>query len=215
MNYFAHGMRFVDRPYFLVGTAIPDWMSVVDRRVRLRSKFVQPFAVETGTPESELAAGILQHLSDDGWFHKTSAFAIASAELTILFRDALPADEGHRPSFLGHILTEMLLDAALIDQQPDLLSRYYDAFANIDAGIVETAINQMVKVPTDRLHGFIPLFVRERFLTDYGDPARLLYRLNQVLRRVGLTPLPAGFDTVLVEARGVINRHRPGLLPGW
>src|SRR3984957_18435669 len=38
MNYFAHGIRFVDRPWFLAGTALPDWLSVIDRRVRLRPK---------------------------------------------------------------------------------------------------------------------------------------------------------------------------------
>ena len=33
MNYFAHGVRFLEDPYFLAGTAVPDWLSVVDRRV--------------------------------------------------------------------------------------------------------------------------------------------------------------------------------------
>ena len=37
MNYFAHGHRFVDDPYFLAGTAVPDWLSVVDRKVRVRA----------------------------------------------------------------------------------------------------------------------------------------------------------------------------------
>ena len=38
MNYFAHGRTFIDDPYFLAGTAVPDWLCVVDRRVRARSK---------------------------------------------------------------------------------------------------------------------------------------------------------------------------------
>ena len=29
MNYFAHAIRFLDDPYFLSGTALPDWLSVV------------------------------------------------------------------------------------------------------------------------------------------------------------------------------------------
>ena len=38
MNYFAHGREFVDEPYFLAGTAVPDWLSVVDRPTRIRSR---------------------------------------------------------------------------------------------------------------------------------------------------------------------------------
>ena len=28
VNYFAHGLRFLNRPHFLAGTAVPDWLSV-------------------------------------------------------------------------------------------------------------------------------------------------------------------------------------------
>src|SRR5262245_50971039 len=36
MNYLAHGWRFVGQPYVLAGTAAPDWLSVIDRKIRLR-----------------------------------------------------------------------------------------------------------------------------------------------------------------------------------
>lgn len=215
MNYFAHGVRFVDRPYFLAGTALPDWLSVVDRRVRLRARSVHPFADGTGSPAAELAAGVLQHLDDDAWFHRTAAFAVASAELTILFRDALPSDDGHRPAFLAHILTEMLLDSVLIERSPAALDAYYAAFDRLDAKQVADSVNQMAPQSTDCLQDFIPLFVRERFLADYRDPNRLLFRLNQIMRRVKLNALPAGFESALVAARMIVTRHVAGLLPGW
>ncbi|MBI3864331.1 MAG: hypothetical protein HY290_20800, partial [Planctomycetia bacterium] len=162
-----------------------------------------------------VAAGILQHFDDDGWFHKTPAFAVASAELTVLFRSALAADDGHRPAFLGHILTEMQLDAVLIDRRPSLLPRYYEACAKLDAEIIEDAVNRMARNTTDRLRMFIPLFVREQFLFDYGNPQRLLWRLNQIMRRVKLNPLPARFEEALGESRIIVERHVAGLLPGW
>ena len=215
MNYFAHGMRFVDRPYFLAGTALPDWLSVVDRRVRLRARTVQPFADGSDSPAAQLAAGVLQHLDDDAWFHKTAAFAVASAVLTVLFRAALPSDDGHRPAFLGHILTEMLLDSVLIDRDPPALADYYAAFDRLDAGIVADSVNRMATKSTDCLRDFIPLFARERFLADYGDTNRLLFRLNQIMRRVKLNPLPASFEAALDPARAIVIRHAGGLLPGW
>jgi hypothetical protein len=213
MNYFAHGIRFLDRPFFLAGTALPDWLSIVDRRVRLRARNVLPFADQTGTPGAEIAAGVLQHLEDDAWFHKTAAFAVASAELTILLRSAIPADDGYRPAFLGHILTEMLLDSVLIERYPARLADYYTALSQLDAAVVEESVNRMARCSTDRLKHLIPRFVEEHFLADYADSRRLLFRLNQIMRRVGLSPLPEGLQTCLDEARGIVARHAGGLFP--
>lgn len=214
MNYFAHGVRFLDRPYFLAGTALPDWLSVVDRQVRLRARRVEPFVSGDATPEAELAAGIMQHLRDDAWFHATPAFARVTAELTRLFRDALPPDDAHRPSFLGHIVTEMLLDAILIARDPPLLDAYYMAFAELDALRIESAVNRMARHPTDRLALFIPLFRRERFLADYQEPSRLLTRLNQILKRVTLSPLPGETESVLRAAWAIVETNAGELLPG-
>ena len=38
MNYFAHGRSFIDHPYLLAGTAVPDWLNLVARRSRIRTK---------------------------------------------------------------------------------------------------------------------------------------------------------------------------------
>jgi len=215
MNYFAHGIRFLDRPYFVAGTALPDWLSIVDRRVRLRARHVAPLADGSGTPVAEIAAGVLQHLADDAWFHKTPAFAVSSAELTVLLRQALPADDGHRPAFLGHILTEMLLDAVLIDRHPGALAAYYSALSRPEPRLVEESVNCMSRNATDRLASFLPLFLQERFLADYSDSNRLLFRLNQIMRRVKLNPLPADLGAVLDQARSVVERHAGALLPGF
>ena len=213
LNYFAHGIRFVDRPCFLAGTALPDWLSLIDRRIRLRARNVAPFSDDTGSPEAEIAAGVLQHLEDDAWFHKTAAFAVASARLTVHLRQALAADDGHRPAFLGHILTEMLLDAILIERYPARLAGYYEALGQLDAGFVEELVSRMARRPIHRLKLLIPRFVGERFLADYADSERLLFRLNQIMQRVGLSPLPGGFESTLEEARDIVGCHAAGLFP--
>ena len=118
MNFFAHGLRFLDRPYFVAGTAVPDWLSVADRRVRMRGKLVEPFILNDGSPQSELAAGVWQHLEDDRWFHQTRAFVEITATLAVRFREALAPDDSLRAGFLGHIVTELLIDAELIERHP-------------------------------------------------------------------------------------------------
>lgn len=212
MNYFAHGCRFLDDPYFLAGTAIPDWLNIADRRVRVRSKQATPYLQDSDPRVAALAAGVVQHHRDDAWFHETQAFVELTWELTVLVRDGLPADEGFRPSFLGHILVELLLDCELIADEPDRLERYYAAFGQIDPQLIQTAVNQMSTRPADRLAEMIPLFARERFLFDYGQDDKLLFRLNQVMRRVSLSPLPPEFCLLLPTARRRVAEERERLL---
>jgi len=212
MNYFAHGIRFLDRPWFLAGTALPDWMSVIDRRVRLRPKLIAPCAVGSGTIEAELAAGALQHFEDDHWFHKTRAFAEATAQIGRLFRDFLGPGDGFRCGFLGHIACELLLDSILIERHPDSLDRYYALFESLDAARLSQTVcdlaGQQVNVAP-----WLPIFCREQFLRDYADSGRLAYRLNQVLRRVKLEPLPAGIEESLSAGRSIVRTYADGLLP--
>jgi hypothetical protein len=213
MNYLAHGLRFVDRPYFLAGTAVPDWLSVADRRVRARAEQVAPRADADGDPASQVAAGILRHLEDDDWFHRTAAFYETSGTLGRGFRELLGPCDGFLPGFLGHIVLEMLLDAVLMTRHPQGLAAYYRALDEVDPQVVQEAVNRVVRVPTTRLAVFVGLFRHERFLEDYPFPERLLRRLNQVLRRVKLDPLPAAAERVLAEGRTVVECEFDRLLP--
>jgi hypothetical protein len=80
-----------------------------------------------------VAGGIVQHLRDDEHFHGTRAFAETSLQLTVAVRDALDGETGLRPAFLAHLLVELLLDAALITDNPDRLSEYYRVLEGIEA----------------------------------------------------------------------------------
>jgi len=212
MNYLAHGWRFVDQPYFLAGTAAPDWMSVIDRRNRLRSKVAERFVTD---PDSQLAAvarGIVQHHVDDAWFHQTAAFNELSLAFAVEVRDRLPGDEGFRPSFLGHILVELLLDSALAEEDPQRLDDYYAALGQLDPASVERAISQLAMQPTTRVAVLVPRFIAERFLYDYREDGKLLTRLNHVMRRVGLPQLPLELSDVFPVMRDRVRQRKAELL---
>lgn len=213
MNYFAHGRQFVDDPYFLAGTAVPDWLNVVDRRVRVRAGQARLHVDSPDERTARVAAGIVQHCDDDQWFHSTRAFAELSLELCLLLRDRLPADDGFRPHFLGHILVEILLDAALIAHEPRRLDEYYAALDSLDCQSVEAAVGAISPRPATNLATFIGLFSRERFLFDYLDDAKLLFRLNQVMRRVGLPSLPRELSDWIPQARQLVVQRKHDLLP--
>jgi hypothetical protein len=214
VNYFAHGRRFIDDPYFLAGTAVPDWLSVVDRRTRARARLAAPLAEHEDPRVAAVARGVVQHHADDDWFHRSRAFAELSLEFSASIRDRLPGDHGFRPGFLGHILVEILLDAALIEDCPDQLHAYYDAMQALDPDSVGAAVNRMSTRTTDRLPTSIHLFRAERFLYDYLDDEKLLTRLNHVMRRVGLLTLPASMLEFLPQARDAVRRRASELLDG-
>jgi len=215
MNYYAHGVRWMDRPWYAAGTAVPDWLSVVDRQVRVRSKTTRRYLETAEGHEAELARGILQHLEDDDWFHRTQAFAIVSDRLTREFRQALPDDDGPRPHFLGHIVTELLLDAALIARDPPRLEQYYAVFDQVDPQVIEATVGAIAGKPAAGLAWFVTAFRYERFLSDYVDSRRLLRRLNQVMQRVKLDPLPDHVQDVLDSARPLVEAEAPRLLGGF
>jgi len=211
MNYFAHGREFVDNPYFLAGTAIPDWLNVADRRVRVRSRSARPY-VDDDPRLAAIARGVMRHHADDAWFHETQAFVELSLEFTVQIRDLLAPDPGFRPSFLGHILVELLLDASLIVEEPSRLEAYYRAVEEVDAQLVQAAVARMAPRPADRLGRFVALFSEHRFLWDYLDDGKLCFRLNQVLARVKLPPLPDDFCRLLPDARRQVESRREELL---
>lgn len=214
MNYLAHGRRFLDEPYFVAGTAIPDWLNVVDRRTRARARVARQYIADLDPRIAALAQGIVQHHHDDDWFHCTRAFVELSLQFTLAVRNRIPSDHGFRPSFLGHILVELLLDAVLAEDRGDLLDRYYSVLQEVDPELITRAVSQMTGRNVASLAWLIPRFLSERFLCDYLDDGKLLARLNHVMHRVGLPELPGDLVELFPAARDAVRRRRIELLAG-
>ncbi|MBN2291772.1 MAG: hypothetical protein JXM70_05065 [Pirellulales bacterium] len=214
MNYFAHALPFLDDPYFAAATGVPDMLVVVDRSLKVRIKHARPFVDDHNEITAAVAGGICQHLRDDRRFHKSAAFAQTTLALTLIFRDALGDTAGLRPRFLGHLVTELLLDAALIDEDRQTLERYYEVMESVDPQAVQFAVSRIAPRPTERLAPMISGVCRERFLWDYLNNAKLTFRVNQIMRRVGLEPVPEIFKQLLPEARHMVTQRKNELLEG-
>lgn len=212
MNYLAHGASHVASPYLLAGTAVPDWLSVVNRRVRVSGKVAAELLLDDDPVTRAVAAGVLQHLSDDRWFHQTRVFAETSLLLAVELRELLPGDAGFRPSFLGHILVEILIDATLIERDVSVADGYYRALGEVSPGQIQAVVNRMAKQPTDQLAIWIERFLQVRFLYDYLEDDKLLFRLEQVMSRVGLPPLGRQLLAWFPSARRLIADRCDSLL---
>jgi len=213
MNYLAHGFRFLDQPLFLTGTAVPDLLRVSDPHVRVPAKLTE--AALRGSDDgsfNELCRGILQHHADDDRFHASTPFQEISEELARAFRILMPDRFDHRPGLLGHIVTELLLDNELARRDPELLPRYYKAIGGVDSLGVQGSVDRIVRRPCSSLAQFIELFCEIRFLFDYANNERLMFRLNQVLKRAKLPPLDEAVFPVFDTARNLLKERADELV---
>lgn len=214
MNYLAHGLELLDRPAALAGAALPDWLSVVDRRCRVRSKRALEFVDDPDPFVADFARGVARHHQDDALFHAGETFSRLSLDLTRQVRQATAPATDLRPGFLGHILVELLLDAALTAEAPARLERYYAALDGLAAPRVAAAAERLAGRAIPRLDEFIDAFRRTRFLWDYLDDARLCRRVNNVLDRVGLPRMESGLEPIVVAARPLVATAIADLLAG-
>jgi hypothetical protein len=199
-------------PYEVAGAAVPDWLGLTRPRLRCRSRQAAPFADHEDGLLSSVARGVSRHHADDDWFHQTTAFMELAAELSRRVRHATADQDGVRPSFLGHILVELLLDATLITKDPSRVDDYYAALGMVNAERVASAVGKMIGDDAAALAPIIKRFVAMRFLYDYLQDEPLAFRLNQVMRRVGLPALPPRFACMLPEARRLVADRSGELL---
>ena len=119
MNYFAHALPFLDRPYFVAGAAVPDWLAVIERRLRVRAKHAEAFRHDA---RSVGGGGGRRRVATPWRRRPLSPHAGLRRNLAgvdrFLSRSLSGASRTLRPAFLGHVLVELLLDAALIAESP-------------------------------------------------------------------------------------------------
>ncbi|TWU35269.1 hypothetical protein Q31b_53650 [Novipirellula aureliae] len=214
MNFLCHAIPYLDLedPFVIAGTAVPDWLSVVDRKIRARRRRAELFLRDDDPKVGGVARGIVAHVHDDQWFHSTRAFAETNMMFAVQLRDLLPGDAGFRPTFVGHIVTEMLLDGLWIEDDPAIADRYYQMLGDVPSEQIQHALNLITGKPTENLAKVVDRFIEIRFLDDYLDNTKLLHRLNQVMNRVKLAPLPDSLLEWLVDARAFVRQRRPELL---
>jgi len=214
MNCLAHAYRFLDDGHFAAGTCIPDWLGMIDRSVRVRKKstavFLENEALDPFTVS--IATGIAQHLNDDDLFHGSRAFVESSLQAARMIGGFLDNESGHRTGFLGHIVVELLLDAEIERRNPGTIQEYYRVIGQVPPARLQSTINRIAARPTTEIGRFMERYLNERFLFDYLDDGRLLYRLNRIMGRVGLEPLPADIVLLMPEIRDLVDSRFDDLL---
>ena len=119
MNCFAHALPHLDDAYLAVGNCLPDWLSACDRKCRVPEKDAARFMDDPDPIVGAIAKGVVQHHRDDGWFHMTPDFRELNHDFAAELRNLLARKPNMRPSFIGHVVVELFLDAYLSAQHPE------------------------------------------------------------------------------------------------
>ena len=212
MNFLCHALPYLDRPVLAACTGVPDFLSVIDRKIRARGRMATPFLDSDDEVMRDVASGIMKHIDDDRWFHGGETFVRMNLEFAVELRDLLPGDAGFRPTFLGHILIEMLLDANYLLFDRSIVDRYYAMFASLPVEAIQSSVNTITGKPTDKIADTMKRFADIGFLYDYAQDDTLLFRLNQVMKRVGLAQLDDAVLGWLPRARKQVLANHERLL---
>ena len=212
MNSFSHAFPFLDQPYMAVGCGVPDLLGAVDRRCRTRKKKAIPFMDHDDPIVAAVAKGVVQHHLDDHWFHTGSTFNRMNLAMAVELRKLFDDDQSMRSGFATHVLIEMFIDAWLQKNYPGKVEYYYDQVASVDAEQVQNAINLFATRPTKKFAPMLGKFLELKYIFDYVDDQRTIYRLNHVLRRVGLPELDDRIFEWLPSCRERVYQNIPGLL---
>ena len=223
MNYLAHGLGSLEHPWELAGTALPDLVRVADRRQRVTEAEVERALTLTAggnaardarVPDPELcralARGVLRHHLCDRAFHGSPTFRVLCQWTARVLRSEARGLE--RTHVLAHVLVEMLLDAALIEEAPDRLDRYYQSLGELRADAVHDHLRAMTRRHHPGLTESFRRFVRLRFLASYDTDAGLAKQLAQVMRRVQVGLREDALVPLLPRIRARVRDQREALL---
>ena len=214
MNCLSHAWKYLDDPWFAAGTCLPDWLGMMERKNKFRRAKVSSF-IQLNEPTDNstvLAKGILQHLADDDAFHGSIAFMETSLTVSRWVKEAVNSENMNRPAFVGHILVELLLDATIEMDNPGTLDHYYATIATVSAQDLQDSFYHLATKPTTRVQTFLSHYLSERFLFDYLRDDRLLVRMNGILNRVALDPLPTSILPTFAISRDLVWNRRQSLL---
>ena len=214
VNYLAHSLPFVFdddplTPWRVAGTSLPDWLRVIDKQARLRPE-VLAHAPTHDPRYLAMSVGARRHHDDDLRFHADANFDALSRAVAADIRLRFP---GQRASALGHVLVEMLLDAVLLQQHPQLLIRFYQHVDALDDAVVAAYARETTKRPIALAEMFLRRFRSSRFLALYATDEGLCDCLRGVWRRAGIGDLPPDFVDVVSAARASIAPLAASVLP--
>ncbi len=197
MNFLAHHktLHRYDDPTYCLGKVLPDLLRGYNADWRVTTADLALL------PESApLTQGIGVHLHTDKYFHNSSYFTSVVQQNAALFRQVEWPSQFRHGWFFAHVVSEMLLDRVILRQEKWLADDFYIQLSAVNKATLQALFRY--KGWNTAMNGFwdyLQRFVQSRYLFTYEDDSHLLYALNRVGNRVGLSLFGEPHRTALVH----------------
>ena len=136
-----HVDRGQNNPLFVLGALLPD---IAPHFTKTYNSKIRNRQWSLNEPELSIHRGVLRHYEVDAIFHSSLIFR----ESCIYSASCMAASgldrEKYRFWFLGHIVTEVLLDRQLILTDRDMVKEYYEMLSSVDINKFDAYLNFIV-----------------------------------------------------------------------
>lgn len=190
MNFVSHYFldRFHPESSFAVGAATPDLLSIYNPSLRIKAHHISRLDPdELKGADIALIDGIQRHFDADAVFHSSDFFKAETAYISKALKERLSHTEVPRKYFIAHILLELILDKALIEDHPGLLEEYYNHYRNTVPFLEIRHTTELVagkRLPN--YEQFLQKFYQNRYLFQYREWDHIAFVLKKILIRVGI-----------------------------
>jgi hypothetical protein len=186
MNFLTHYYcdRKKEEPYYNLGLAIPDLMSMFKRGWKINNKFNKH---SLSADFLSIADGITQHLQADSYFHQSDFFLRYTSRIKQLMLDNEIKYRGTHYLFLSHLLLEICIDRVIVINLPHVVKDFYADMSGIQQNTVNDFFKEIEVVIPEGFFIFYERFVREKFLYAYDDIEKVIFMYNRILTRINMT----------------------------
>lgn len=213
MNYLAHFVFNHDvcglaaRPAFVIGVALPDLWPRFSRKRRLKWPAVRA-ATPTDPTARDLQAGLLNHVEADRRFHVLPCFLEWLRELK-----RRREGDGLHPwvlDFVAHVTIELMLDHALLRDEPGLADRFYDTIEPIDPAQTAAHAGVIGDVDCTGLDETLRLFMARRYMRRYATRDGIMHALGLIIGGANLRapPSESSVCALLDAAKRIVTPER-------
>lgn len=181
MNFLSHYYfdRIKGNSYYNLGLLLPDLL----RNFGSALHHLQDDKISF-SEGNFLASGFHQHIATDKIFHTTKGFVSLNKHLTERLRKS--EADFNRDWFLAHILTELLLDRAILFKNPAIARQLYAELEGVDYALLKKFFSEINYPAADSfLYGF-DRFMKVRYLQSYTEPESIAYAMGRIAQKMNI-----------------------------
>jgi len=198
VNFLSHYyIDSTDNEYFNCGLALPDLVSVVDRKLKKIDVF-NPDIIS----HFHINQGWNRHLLTDKVFHNSDIFTQQNKNIKLLWLElGLPTSDV-KLFFIAHILFELLLDRWILNHDKSWADKFYKDLSDCDIQQVSAFCFSSKPEYSFKFSQFLDRFLLHQWVYQYQSEVGLLTAINKISERMNLP----GIDIIHLPAFiGLVN----------